>query len=76
VVTTCARRFIPDGWRFRKEVDMGMRIPSGSSATATSQSSVAQWQQRVQQAQVQALVPSTPAAPPPANTGQYLNLVA
>jgi hypothetical protein len=59
------------------EVDMGMRIPSGSPAMATSQSSVAQWQQKTQQALVQALVNAPPPpSPPPANTGQYLNVVA
>jgi hypothetical protein len=60
------------------EIEMGMRIPSGSPAMATSQSSAAQWQQRTQQAQIKAVVASAPppAPPPPANTGQYINLVA
>jgi hypothetical protein len=54
-----------------------MRIPSGTSAAATSQSSVAQWQQRTQQAQIQAVVKSTPpSSPPPANTGKHINVTA
>jgi hypothetical protein len=56
---------------------MGMRIPSGGSDAVASQSSVAQWQQRTQQAEIKALVDATPPpSPPPANTGQYVNLTA
>jgi hypothetical protein len=59
------------------EVLMGMRIPSGGSDAVASQSSVAQWQQRTQQAEIKALVDATPPpSPPPANTGQYVNLTA
>ena len=60
---------------------MGMRIPSGSPAPATSLTSVAQWRQRTQPAEVLALVnsaapPSTPAGTPSGNLGRNVNLTA
>lgn len=59
------------------EVQMGMRIPPSSTPAVSSQSSVAQWQQRTQQAQIKAVVESAvPTSPPPANTGKYINLTA
>ena len=57
---------------------MGMRIPSNTAAAATSQSTVAQWQQRTQQAQIKAVESApTPAPSKPApGTGLHVNLTA
>jgi nucleoid-associated protein YgaU len=56
---------------------MGMRVPSGNAAAVTGQSSVAQWQQRTQQAQIAAVVNTPPPAPKaPAGTGLHVNLTA
>ena len=58
---------------------MEMRIPSGGAAAAPAQSSVAQWQRRASQAQLQASVSNIaqPAPPKPTATlGNNLKLVA
>jgi hypothetical protein len=67
------------GWkRLAREQDMGMRIAASGPAQASSQSSVAQWQQRQLQVPVQPPVSNAPPAPakPTANLGNHLNIVA
>jgi hypothetical protein len=57
---------------------MGMRIESGSSsAQAVSQSTVAQWQQLIQQAKPQPQPTVAPVPPKPTETaGNFVNTYA